>query len=36
MTNSANGESIFKELLEVSIAGSWMPWYWELYIPNKL
>lgn len=36
MTNSDNGESIFKELLEVSIADTYTPWYWENYIPyNK-
>ncbi|MEM8900351.1 MAG: serine hydrolase domain-containing protein [Bacteroidota bacterium] len=33
MTNSSNGESIFKELLEVVMGDSWMPWYWENYIP---
>lgn len=36
MTNSDNGESIFKELLEVSIADTYTPWHWEDYIPyNK-
>ena len=33
MTNSSNGESIFKELLESAVADSWMPWYWENYFP---
>lgn len=33
MTNSSNGESIFKELLEVAVGDSWMPWYWENYFP---
>ena len=36
MSNSSNGESIFKELLEISMADKWMPWYWENFIPyNK-
>lgn len=33
MSNSSNAESIFKELLEISIADKWMPWYWENFIP---
>lgn len=33
MTNSDNGESIFKELLEVAIADKYTPWKWENYIP---
>jgi CubicO group peptidase (beta-lactamase class C family) len=33
MTNSDNGESIFKELLETAIADSFTPWYWVNYIP---
>jgi CubicO group peptidase (beta-lactamase class C family) len=33
LTNSANGESIFKELLEVSIADVYTPWEWQDYIP---
>ena len=33
MTNSDNGESIFKELLEYSIGDQYTPWYWENYIP---
>ena len=33
MTNSANGESIFQEVLEVSIADTYTPWEWEEYVP---
>ena len=33
VTNSDNGESIFKELLEASIGDTYTPWYWENYIP---
>lgn len=33
MTNSDNGESIFKELLELTIADKYTPWKWENYIP---
>ncbi len=33
MTNSANGESIFKELLEVAIGDVYTPWEWQNYIP---
>jgi CubicO group peptidase (beta-lactamase class C family) len=33
MTNSDNGESIFKQLLETAIADTYTPWYWENYIP---
>jgi serine-type D-Ala-D-Ala carboxypeptidase/endopeptidase len=33
LSNSDNAESIFKELLEVSIANKYTPWYWENYIP---
>jgi D-alanyl-D-alanine-carboxypeptidase/D-alanyl-D-alanine-endopeptidase len=33
LTNSANGESIFKELLEVSIADVYTPWEWQDYVP---
>jgi hypothetical protein len=32
MTNSSNGERIFKELFE-KIAGVEIPWEWERYIP---
>lgn len=33
MTNSDNGNSVFKELLEVSIKDTYTPWEWENYIP---
>lgn len=33
MSNSDNAESIFKELLEVTIADIYTPWRWEHYIP---
>lgn len=33
MTNSENGNSIFKELLEVAMADIYTPWEWENYIP---
>lgn len=33
MTNSDNGESILKELLEHTIGDTYTPWYWENYIP---
>jgi serine-type D-Ala-D-Ala carboxypeptidase/endopeptidase len=33
MSNSDNGESIFKELLELTISDTYTPWYWENYIP---
>jgi serine-type D-Ala-D-Ala carboxypeptidase/endopeptidase len=33
LTNSDNGESIFKELLEYAIGDRYTPWYWENYIP---
>ncbi|WP_422079972.1 serine hydrolase [Ulvibacterium sp.] len=33
MTNSDNGESIFKELLEVALSDTYTPWEWENYIP---
>ena len=33
MTNSDNGESIFKELLEKIIGDTFTPWEWESYIP---
>ncbi len=33
MCNSDNGESIFKELLEVSLMDVFTPWEWENYIP---
>ncbi len=37
MTNSDNGESIFKELLEIAIGDIYTPWVWQRYIPyNQL
>ncbi|HEY8919908.1 MAG TPA: serine hydrolase domain-containing protein [Chitinophaga sp.] len=33
LTNSDNGESIFKDLLSESIGDVYTPWYWEDYIP---
>lgn len=33
MTNSENGESIFKELLEVALKDVYTPWEWNNYIP---
>lgn len=33
MTNSDNGESIFKELLEKIIGDTFTPWKWERYTP---
>ena len=36
MSNSDNGERIFKELLEVSIADTYTPWEWENYIPYDM
>lgn len=33
MTNSDNGESIFKALLELTIADTYTPWRWENYVP---
>jgi CubicO group peptidase (beta-lactamase class C family) len=33
MTNSSNGESIFKELLETIIGDTFTPWKWSNYIP---
>lgn len=33
MTNSANGELIFKELLEKLIGDTFTPWKWEGYFP---
>lgn len=33
MSNSDNGESIFKEVLEIAIGNIYTPWYWENYIP---
>jgi len=36
LSNSDNAESIFKELLEVSIGDIYTPWKWENYIPYNL
>jgi len=33
MTNSSNGESIFKEMLEKVIGDTFTPWQWEGYFP---
>jgi CubicO group peptidase (beta-lactamase class C family) len=33
MTNSDNGEGIFKELLEIAIGDRYTPWRWQNYIP---
>ena len=33
MTNSDQGESIFKELLEYAIGDTFTPWRWENYVP---
>jgi CubicO group peptidase (beta-lactamase class C family) len=33
MTNSDNGEGIFKELLDAAIADRYTPWRWQNYIP---
>ena len=35
ISNSDNAESIFKELLEVSIGDTYTPWKWENYIPYQ-
>lgn len=33
LSNSANRESIFKELLELTIADTYTPWEWQEYVP---
>jgi len=33
MTNSSNGESIFRELLDTLIKDRYTPWQWQNYIP---
>lgn len=33
LTNSDNGESIFKDLLREAIGDVYTPWFWENYIP---
>lgn len=35
ISNSNNAESIFKELLEISIGDTYTPWKWENYIPYQ-
>ena len=35
MTNSDNGESIYKELLEYTMADTYTPWEWSNYVPYK-
>ncbi len=35
MTNSDNGESIYKELLEYTIADKYTPWEWSNFLPHK-
>jgi CubicO group peptidase (beta-lactamase class C family) len=35
MSNSSNGESIFKEVLEKIIGDVYTPWKWENYIPYR-
>ena len=36
LSNSENAESIFKELLEITIADIYTPWKWENYIPYQM
>jgi CubicO group peptidase (beta-lactamase class C family) len=36
MTNSDNGEKIFKDLLEKVIGDTFTPWEWERYVPYYL
>lgn len=36
MTNSDNGESIYKELLETAIGDKYTPWEWHRYIPYNV
>lgn len=35
LTNSDNGESIFKELLEFAIGDTFTPWKWQRYFPKN-
>ena len=35
ISNSDNAESIFKELLEITIGDTYTPWKWQNYIPYK-
>lgn len=36
LTNSENGDSIFKELLEITMRDVYTPWRWENYVPYDL
>lgn len=36
LTNSDRGESIFRDLLKISIGDIYTPWYWANYIPFDL
>lgn len=36
MSNSANGEGVFKELLAYIIADTFTPWQWEGYVPYDM
>jgi CubicO group peptidase (beta-lactamase class C family) len=36
LSNSDNAESIFKELLEITIADIYTPWKWENYVPFQM
>jgi CubicO group peptidase (beta-lactamase class C family) len=36
MTNSDNGEKIFKAMLEKTIGDTFTPWQWERYVPYNL
>ncbi len=36
LSNSDNAESIFKELLEITIADIYTPWKWENYMPYQM
>lgn len=33
LTNSENGESIFKELFDIALKDTYLPWEWKNYIP---
>jgi len=35
MSNSSNGDGIFKEVLEKVIGDRFTPWYWENFIPYE-
>ena len=36
LSNSDNAETIFKELLEITIGDTYTPWKWENYIPYQI